>query len=100
MLTHSQRAMIYLVAKGLKQSDFCKFMHITPQRGSQLLDWRNTARLLRKTEKRRWSEENRQKALLATNHGLDVFDSAWEKIEKILDRMTAPILDDNSSDVL
>ena len=81
-LSHSQRAMVYLVSKRLSNQDFCAFMDVTPQRASQMVNWRHSSH--------RWSEKNRQLAINATNGGLDVYADIWEKIEKLLDKMAIP----------
>ncbi len=83
-LSPSQCAMIYLVAKRLKQNDFCEAMAIKKQRGSQMLNWRNPPH--------GWSKKNKEKVREVTNGGLDVDHEIWQKVAKLLESLPSPTL--------
>jgi hypothetical protein len=86
--SHGQRAMIYLVAKGLRQQDFGAFMQLSKQRTSQLLCWYR--------KRFSWSQETQQKAMEATHGGLDVEAEIWIKIEKLLEQLPEPDINHRS----
>ena len=77
--------MLYLVAKGLRSEDFCAFMNISQARAHQLLRWYPGKSF-------NWSDKTKKKVLEATNNGLDVDADMWEQLEKIFDKLPAPII--------
>lgn len=80
-LTDAQKAMIYLVVHGLRHRDFSAFMGFSNARATQLLQTYPTTT---KRRQLRWGKRVREKALEATNGGLDVTHTVWDKIEKLL----------------
>lgn len=84
-LTDGQRAMIYLVAKGLRNQDFCAFMQVSPVRAYQLLRWYPGEK-----KNFNWSKKTKEKVLNVTNGGLDVDSEVWTKIERMLFDLKIP----------